>query len=85
MEKDLHILKKILKDLHYTETYSDVLLNHIIKMFNESSLNSLTPNLIYNSIVYNEGKETARKISDYFKEMKETGDYTSIVDRLKKF
>ena len=54
-------------------------------MFNESSLNSLTPNLIYNSIVYDEGRETARKISDYFKEMKETGDYTSIVDKLKKY
>jgi len=66
MEKDLRTIKKILKDLHYTETYSDMLLNHIIEKFNDSGLESITPNFLYYSLVYDEGKETARKISDIF-------------------
>jgi hypothetical protein len=78
MEKDLTILKKILKDLHYSETYIEVLMKHIIKNFNESDLDSFTPNFIYNSLVYDEGKETARKISNYFVEIKEFGTYTPI-------
>jgi len=83
MEKDLKLIKKILNDLNYSETYSDMLLNHIIEKFNDSGLDSITPNLLYYVLVYNEGKETARKISDYFKEMKETGDYTLITNRFK--
>ena len=66
MEKDLQKIKKILEDLHYTETYSDMLLNHIIEKFNDSGLESITPNFLYYSLVYDEGKETARKISDKF-------------------
>jgi hypothetical protein len=83
MEKDLKLIKIILDDLNYSETYSDMLLNHIVEKFNDSGLDSITPNLLYYVLVYNEGKETARKISDYFKEMKETGDYTLITNRFK--
>ena len=83
MEKDLKLIKKILNDLNYSETYSDMLLNHIVEKFKDSGLDSITPNFLYDVLVYNEGKETARKISDYFKEMKETGDYTLITNRFK--
>ena len=81
MEKDLHIIKKILKDLHYTEKYSDMLINHIIEKFNDSGLDSITPNFLYYALMYDEGKDTSKKISNYFKEMKETGDYTIITKK----
>ena len=70
MEKDLRKIKKILKDLHYTETYSVILLNHIIEKFNDSGLESITPNFLYYSLVNNEGKETAKKIANKFDDMK---------------
>ena len=76
MEKDLQIIKNILSDLHYSDIYSNMLLQHIIEKFNESSLESITPNFLYYVLLYDEGKVTARKISDYFKETVETGSYT---------
>jgi hypothetical protein len=83
MEKDLKILKKILNSLHYSETYSDMLISHIIEKFNESNLESITPNFIYYSLIHDEGKETAKKISNFFKEIKETGEY-NLIPKLKK-
>ena len=82
MEQNLKYIRKILKDLKYSDTYIDILLKEIIQKFNESGLDTITPNFIYYSLVYNEGKETARKISDYFSQMQETGDYISYIDRL---
>ena len=70
MEKDLHILRNILKDLHYTESYSDVLLNRIIEKFNDSSLDEITPTFIFYTLAYDEGKNISRKIADMFEHKK---------------
>ena len=78
MEKDLKILKKILMDLNYSETYIEILINNIIKNFNDSGLESITPHFIYYNLINDEGRETARKISNYFEQMKESGEYLPI-------
>jgi len=70
MEKDLHIIKNILSDLHYSETYSNMLLQHIIEKFNNSDLISITPNFLYYALIYDEGKPTAEKIAKKYEEMR---------------
>ena len=83
MEKDIQILRQILDDLHYTKDYADILINKLTERFEDSSLSEITPNLIYVSFIFEEGRETARKISEYFEEMKEKGYYTPITLRKK--
>ena len=82
MEKDLKIIKKILEDLHYTETYSNMLLSHIKNEFENSNLTQITPHFIYSSLAFEEGRQKAKMISEYFEEMKEKGTYRNIVNKL---
>jgi len=81
MERDIEILRQIFDDLHYTKDYANILINQLLERFNDSSLTEITPNLIYVSFIFEEGRETARKISEYFEEMKEKGYYTPITLR----
>ena len=81
MEKDLKILKKILEDLHYTETYINMLLSHIKNEFEKSNLTHITPHFIYSSLAFEEGRQKSKMISESFEEMKEKGTYRNIVDK----
>jgi hypothetical protein len=78
MERDIEILRQIFEDLHYTKDYANMLINHLLKELDTSSLSEITPRFVYINLIFEEGRETARKISEYFEEMKEKGSYTPI-------
>jgi hypothetical protein len=75
LEKDLEILEKILKDMNYSTTYISIMLNHLVEKLEDSSLENMTPQFIYATLAFEEGRHKAREISDYFQEMRETGSY----------
>jgi len=81
MERDIEILRQIFEDLHYTKDYANMLINHLLKELDTSSLSEITPRFVYINLIFEEGRETARKISEYFEEMKEKGSYTPITYR----
>ena len=81
MERDIEILRQIFEDLHYTKDYANMLINHLLKELDTSSLSEITPRFVYINLICEEGRETARKISEYFEEMKEKGSYTPITYR----
>jgi hypothetical protein len=74
MKKDLEIIKKIFRDLNYTEPRIDVLIDKIVERFNDSKLDSLTPNLVYYALIFDEGKTKSADISDRYKRKKEFDD-----------
>jgi hypothetical protein len=79
MERDIEILRQIFEDLHYTKDYANMLINHLLKELDISQLSEITPRFVYINLIFEEGRETARKISEYFEEMKEKGAYTPVV------
>jgi len=81
MERDIEILRQIFEDLHYTKDYANMLINHLLKELDTSSLSEITPRFVYINLIFEEGRDTARKISEYFEEMKEKGSYTPITYR----
>jgi len=81
MERDIEILRQIFDDLHYTKDYANMLINHLLKELDISRLSEITPRFVYINLIFEEGRETARKISEYFEEMKEKGTYTPVVLR----
>lgn len=83
MERDIEILKQIFDDLHYTKDYANMLINHLLKELDISRLSEITPRFVYINLIFEEGRETAQKISEYFEEMKEKGSYTPITLRKK--
>ena len=66
MERDIEILKQIFDDLHYTKDYANMLINHLLKELDISRLSEITPRFVYINLIFEEGRETARKISEYF-------------------
>jgi len=78
MERDIEILRQIFEDLHYTKDYTNMLINHLLKELDISQLSEITPRFVYINLIFEEGRETARKISEYFEEMKEKGTYTPV-------
>lgn len=77
LEKDLIILEKILKDLHFTPSYREVILSGIVKKLEEYGLKDLSRNFIYVALSYSEGKQKASEIADYWEQVKNTGSYKS--------
>ena len=75
LEKDLEILEKILKDMNYSTTYISIMLNHLVEKLEESSLEYMTPQFVYVTLAFEEGRHKAKEISEYFEEMKDTGSY----------
>ena len=75
LETDLEILEKILRDLNYAPKYIEMLLSHLVKELDNSTLNSFTPQFIYSALSFEEGRNKAREIADYFQEFKEKGSY----------
>ena len=78
IEKDLEYITRILKDLHYKPSYIEVLINHIIKRFDDSSITEITPQFIYTSLAFEEGKHNAKRISEYFEDLKNKGSYNKL-------
>ena len=81
LEKDLEILEKILTDMNYSPTYISIILNHLVEKLGDSSLENMTPQFIYATLVFEEGRHKAREISEYFQEMKEKGSYRTILQK----
>ena len=81
MERDIEILRQIFEDLHYTKDYANMLISYLMRQFENSGLSKINPRFLYVNLIFEEGRETARKISEYFEEMKEKGSYTPITYR----
>lgn len=75
LEKDLIILEKILKDLHFTPSYREIILSSLVKKLEEYGLKDLSRNFIYVALSYDEGKQKASEIADYWEQVKNTGSY----------
>lgn len=81
MEKDLKIIEKILSELNYAPKYVEILLNHIKNEFEKSTLTSITPQFLYSVLIFEEGRHKARRISEYFEDMKKHGSYETDVEK----
>ena len=81
LETDLEILDNILKDLNYTPSYRETLLSKLVKNLQEYGLNNFTRNFIYVSLSYDEGKQKASEIADYWEESKRKGTYKTKLQR----
>jgi len=81
IEKDLEILEKILMDMNYSQTYISIMLNHLSERLQESSLEYMTPQFIYVTLAFEEGRHKAKEISEYFEEMKEKGSYRTFLQK----
>ena len=75
LETDLEILEKILRDMNYSPTYISIMLSHLVEKLEDLSLENMTPQFIYVTLAFEEGRHKSREISEYFQEMKETGSY----------
>jgi hypothetical protein len=82
LQHDINILRHILKNRHYTETYSEVLLKNLIKMFEDSSLPEITAPMVRNTLIYDLGKSEAERIANYFEQMRSTGRYEHELQKL---
>jgi hypothetical protein len=81
LEKDLNILEKILRDMNYSTSYISVLLNHLVKQLEKSSLSHFTPQFIYSVLTFEEGRHTAKQISEYFEDFKKYGSYKTSLEK----
>ena len=81
IQDELDVLKKILKELHFVDDYIDLLIKHIRKQFNSSSLTEITPHFVYAVLAFEIGRNNARTVSEDFEDYKKTGKYRSRVDR----
>ena len=81
LETDLEILEKILRDMNYSPTYISIMLSHLVEKLEDLSLENMTPQFIYATLLFEEGRHKAREISEYFQEMKEKGSYRTILQK----
>lgn len=81
MERDLQIIKKILQHLHHSEDSIDMLMTHIIKRFNESKLDEITPNFLYYALIFDEGKDKSLDISERYRRKKYFDDDETPIQR----
>jgi len=77
----LEILEKILRDMNYSTTYISIMLNHLVEKLEESSLEYMTPQFVYVTLAFEEGRHKAKEISEYFEEMKEKGSYRTSLQK----
>lgn len=82
MEKDLEILKSVLRRLKYTDLYIDQVVMKMVKdAFDESGLDEITPGFVYAVFLPEEGRKKAADISNYFEQMKNTGDFQTDLEK----
>ena len=67
--------------MNYSPTYISIILNYLVEKLEESSLENMTPQFIYATLLFEEGRHKSREISEYFQEMKETGSYRTILQK----
>ena len=82
MEEEIQMVRSILEKKKFRKEYIDILLNFLISNFENSSLEHITPNMIYNSFAYELGRNEAREIANYFEEFKQTGSYKTELEKL---
>jgi hypothetical protein len=82
MEKDLEIIKKILKDLEFADGFISVLIKHLTDQLEDSKFNRFTPNFLYTHSAFEIGRNNARELAEYFEEYLNTGSYET---RMQKF
>lgn len=75
MEKDLEIIREILKSMNITESAIEILLKHLVKNFENSNLGQITPNFLYRVFIFELGRHYAEDVAHYFKQYKETGSF----------
>ena len=61
--------------MNYSPTYISILLNHLVEKLGQSSLENMTPQFIYATLAFEEGRHKSKEISEYFQDMKEKGFY----------
>jgi len=81
IQDELDVLKKILEELHFVDGYIELLIKHIRKQFNSSSLTEITPHFVYAVLAFEIGRNNARTVSEDFEDYKKKGKYKSRVDR----
>lgn len=74
-QHDINIVRKILEDRKYRDTYIEILIKKLIEMFEYSSLPEITVPMVRNAFIYDLGKYEAERIANYFEQMKSTGNY----------
>jgi hypothetical protein len=52
-------------------------------MFEDSSLEEITPPLVRNAFIYDLGRDEANMIANYFEQVKRTGTYKHKLDKYK--
>jgi len=82
MKEEIQMVRSILEKKKFRREYIDILLNFLQSNFENSSLDHITPNMIYNSFAYELGKHEAREIANYFEEFKQTGSYQTELEKL---
>ena len=81
MEETLKILKSIFSDMKYAPGYIDILINHISKEFENSSLSHITPQFIYSVLIFELGRHKAKEVSEYFEDFAKNGSYKNILQK----
>ena len=81
LEKDLEILEKILRDMKYSTSYISMLLTHIVNELDKSSISYITPQFIYSTLSFEEGRHKAKQISEYFEDLKKHGSYKTSLEK----
>jgi hypothetical protein len=81
MEKDLEILREILKEKHFVNNYIDMLIRHIVKNFETTSLSDITPNFLYSILAFEIGRKNAKDVAEYFEDYKKSGVYKPKIQR----
>jgi hypothetical protein len=81
MEKDIEIIKNILKELHFVDDYINVLIGHIKTNFDKTSLSEITPNFLYTVLAFEIGRNNAKNVAENFEDYKKTGEYKTKMQR----
>jgi hypothetical protein len=75
MDQDLLTLEKIFQTYGYADQYIVVLLDHVLNEMKNRNLKSITPNLLYSSLMFEVGRKRSQEISELFDEYKKTGNF----------
>jgi len=67
--------------MNYSTSYISVLLNHLVKQLEKSSLSHFTPQFIYSVLTFEEGRHTSKQISEYFEDFKKYGSYKTSLEK----
>lgn len=81
LQHDINILRRILKDRHISETYSEILIKKLLENFEKSSLAEITVPMVKYAFIYDLGRQESESIADYFDQMRKTGKYETELER----